>query len=269
MVFYLLRYAEIGIKGKNRAFFERLLIENVKKVDDNLKIKKTQGRLLVESDKTLDFRRVFGLSSYSIALRTDVDFFKIAEVASSLKPKLGKFRVSCQRVDKRIPIKSITVEKEVGALLFEQGGKVDLKNFDTNVCVELIEGMAYIFTDVVECFGGLPVGSQSKVAVLLQSAKDVLAGLLALKRGCFVLPICLDYADTTLLANFGANPHIHIKSLSELEDTIKNNDCLLLYSGQCLKDFFDFEFKNIPTIRPLVFYSDKEIEKEFLLFKSV
>jgi len=265
MTFYLLRYTEIGLKGKNRAFFERILIKNVKKLDKNLKIKKTQGRIIAQTDKKPNFKLIFGLASYSPAVKTEVDVDNIAEKAIALKPKLGKFRVSCQRIDKRIPLRSISVEKEVGSLLVQEGGKVDLKNFDDNIFVELNDGCAFVFTEIIPCFGGLPVGSQSKVAVFLQSAKDVLAGLLALKRGCSLIPVCHSYTDTKLLEKFGSDKSVKLKDLKDLDKVLKENNCLLLYSGQCVKDLFELQ-TSIPVVRPLIFYSDKEISEELSLF---
>ena len=266
MVTYLLRYAEIGLKGKNRAFFESLLIKNVKKLNKNLKVKKTEGRLIVESDKKINFKQIFGLASYSPAIKTKPDIDSIAEIAISFKKRLGKFRVSCQRVDKNIALRSIFVEKEVGALLMKYG-TVSLKDFDTEICVELVDGAAFVFIDKINCFGGLPVGSQSRVAVLLQSAKDVLAGLFALKRGCSLLPVCHGFDDTKLLERFGADKSVKLKDLKDLDQVLKKNNCLLLYSGQCIKDLFDFK-TSIPIVRPLIFHSDKEIDKEFQQYKS-
>ncbi len=264
---YVLRYAEIGLKGKNRSFFEKILIKNIKKLSKTLKIKKTQGRIIVESPNKLNFKKVFGLASFSPVVKTDVDVNSIAEAALCIKPKLGKFRVSCQRIDKSIPVKSIHVEKDVGALLVDAGGVVSLKNFKTNVNVELIEGKAFVFIEKINCFGGLPVGCQSKVAVLLQSAKDVLAGLLALKRGCSLLSICHGYSDTKLLEKFGADEKISLKKLDDLDKTLKENKCILLYSGQQIKDLFDFK-TTTEIMRPLIFSSDKEIDKEFLEYKQ-
>ncbi len=267
MVIYVLRYAEIGLKGKNRAFFEKILIKNIKKLSKDIKVKKTQGRIIVHSPKKISFKTIFGLASFSSVVQCKPDNVSIYEAVLSLKPKLDKFRVSCQRIDKRIPLKSINVEKDVGALLFAEGGKVSLKNFKTNVCVELIDGSAFVFIEKIECFSGLPVGSQSKVAVLLQSAKDILAGLLALKRGCSILPICYGYSDIKLLETFGADKKISLKKLDELDQVLKENKCILLYSGQQLKDLSEFN-TDIEIMRPLIFYSDKEIEKEVLQYKA-
>lgn len=268
MVFYLLRYAEIGIKGKNRSFFERILINNIKKLNKDIDIKKSQGRLIAQTDKKINFKHVFGLSSYSCAVKTDIDIISMAKTASSLKEDLGKFRVSCQRSDKRIPLKSIDVEKEVGAILFEKGGIVSLKNFDTEICIELVEGSAFVFVEKISCFGGLPVGSQSKVAVLLQSKIDVLAGLFALKRGCSLIPICYGFDDSVLLEKFSADKSIKLNNLEELDDVLKKNNCLLLYSGQREDDFFKINVE-CPVIRPLVFQDDKEIEEELIKFRAV
>ena len=267
-MFYLLRYAEIGLKGKNRAFFERLLIRNLKKLGKELVIRKVQGRILVQSEGKLDFKRVFGLASYSPAVKTKPDPVSIAEKAVSLRPKLGKFRVSCQRVDKRIPLKSIHVEKEVGGLLAQQGGVVDLKNFDTEIFVELVDGSAFVFVEKVACFGGLPVGSQSRVGVLLRSARDVLAGLLALKRGCSLLPIRYGFVDAGLLERFGAEPAVKLDDLDGLDKILDKNGCLLLYSGMPFDGLSDISV-NVPVVMPLVFYSEEEIETELSVFEGV
>ena len=268
MVYYLLRYAEIGLKGKNRAFFERILIKNVKKLDKNIKIKKTQGRIIAQTDKKLNFKLIFGLASYSPAIKTKADIDDISEIAVSFKKNLDKFRVSCQRVDKNIPLRSIHVEKEVGAYLKKySSGMVALKDFDTEISVELVDGAAFVFIEKIDCFGGLPVGSQARVAIFLQSAKDVLAGLLALKRGCSLLPVCHGFNDTKLLEKFGSEKGIKLTDLDDLDKILKEKECLLLYSGQCIKDLVDIQ-SSCPVVRPLIFLSDKEVCDEFASFKD-
>jgi tRNA uracil 4-sulfurtransferase len=271
MAFYLLRYAEIGLKGKNRFFFENLLVDNIKKHNSCIKIKKIHGRFLAETDKNPCFMNIFGLASYSYAVKVDIDFKKIADVVLSLKKDLGRFRVSCQRIDKRIPLRSVDVERDVGEILFEKGFPVDLKNFDSEVCIELIDGFAFVFLEKVACFGGLPVGSQSRVAVLIKDEKDVLAGLLALKRGCSLLPFCFSYTNENsffLLKKFGAKGVVILDSLDDLDSFLVEKDCLLLYSGQCLDDFSKIRV-SCPVIRPLFFYDEAEIKKEISIFKDV
>jgi len=267
MVFYILRYAEIGLKGKNRSFFENLLIKNIKKVLPSSNIKKVQGRFLIETKDAFDFRRIFGLSSFSEAVICEPDPKIVAESVLSLNPDLSSFRVSCQRIDKRMPLRSCDFEVDLGACLVEKGGKVSLKKFKTEIFVELIEGKAYVFTEKVACFGGLPVGSQSKVAILIKSKNDVLAGLFALKRGCSVYPILENYEDSEIFSFFGAEPSVELDD-SELNDFLKKKNCLLLFSGQTF-DVFENIDVSIPVFRPLIFYSDKEIEQELERYFSV
>ena len=267
MVFYILRYAEIGLKGKNRSFFENLLIKNIKKILPSSEIKKVQGRFLVNTRDEFDFRRIFGLSSFSNAIMAEPVPELIAESALSLCPDLSSFRVSCQRIDKRMPFKSCDIEVEVGSFLVEKGGKVSLKNFKTEIFVELIEGKAYVFTEKIACFSGLPVGSQSKVAVVLESQNDVLAGLLALKRGCNLFPILKNFSESDILSFFGAEKSVDFKEI-DLNKFLKDNNCLLLFSGQNIELFDDFNTA-VPVLRPLIFYYDKQIKQELGEYFSV
>ena len=171
-----------------------------------------------------------------------------------------------------MPFKSCDIEVDVGAFLVQKGGKVSLKNFKTEIFVELIEGHAYVFTEKIACFGGLPVGSQSKVSVVLESSNDVLAGLFALKRGCNLIPVLKNFPDSKILSFFGAENSIEFEKDStndDLNKLLKVNNCLLLFSGQTL-DVFENIDVSVPVLRPLIFYSDKQIEEElkeyFLIF---
>ena len=108
----LLRYGELYLKGKNRNFFERLLMDSIKArlKDVPCSLYFGRGRYVVsdyppqeEADIIARLKTVFGLQSMSVAVRTHNDFGRIAETAKSVCRSKGTFRVNVNRADKSFP----------------------------------------------------------------------------------------------------------------------------------------------------------------------
>ncbi|MGM5488857.1 MAG: THUMP domain-containing protein [Nanobdellota archaeon] len=185
---FIVRYGEIALKGKNRIFFEKQLIRNIKdclkKHGENGRITRTQSRLLVESEYIGALRKVFGIHSLSPCVECEIPAIKEHLPISHFMPET-RFRVSVQRVDKSIKASSAEMERELGAFVVEQtGAKVDLKGFEAEVGVELFSNKAYVFSERIDGPGGLPVGSQGRCTALITDRFSELAALLAMKRGC-------------------------------------------------------------------------------------
>lgn len=188
---YLVRYGEISLKGKNRLFFEKKLVSNIKDCLLRNKIKKfniklLRGRIIIFSEENCDcMKYVFGIVSFSPAM--SVELGEINEKASELYKK-GTFRVTTHRLDKRTDKDSYDYNREVGKYIVDKkNGKVDLNNYDTEIGLELIDGKGYLFTEKINGLGGLPVGVSGKVCLVLENKESIKAGILMMKRGCELL----------------------------------------------------------------------------------
>jgi thiamine biosynthesis protein ThiI len=194
----LVRYGEIHLKGLNRPFFEKKLVDNIKTVlgsSDGIEVTRAQGRIFVSGidniDRALDsLSRVFGIVSVSPVfvteknmddiLRTCVEVFK-----NSMDGSIKTFKVEARRADKNFPLKSPQISRESGAAVLRNipGIKVDVHNPDKTLHVE-VRDKAYIYTDVYPGPGGMPVGANGKVVLLLSGGIDSpVAGWMVAKRG--------------------------------------------------------------------------------------
>lgn len=278
------RYAEIGLKGKNRGYFEKKLIENIKKCLKwhNLtftNIERPRGRIIIHTDtKNKDFsclQKVFGLSTYSFAIQSEPTFEGVMAQAKELAKEnnLNKnktFRVTTQRLDKNFPFTSQDVDVTVGRFLQNEfQSKVKLKNPDFELCVEIIQKRIFLFTKKIPCFGGLPIGSEGRVILLLEKEEDLLAGLLFMKRGSGILPVSKKDLDLKLLKEFSfSNLRIlKIKNESELDKLAEEHKAKALVFGQNIKTIDDFGLKT-PILRPLVGLNNTQIKNKLDKFKN-
>ncbi len=203
----IIRYGEIFLKGKNRDYFESLLIKNIKHALDglNFEFTRSQGRYFVEGydcddeEEIIDrLKKVFGIYSISPAFRVETryeeGFCDIKECLKALAVqaeedcvlKAPKFRVTVKRADKRIPKASFEIAGELGGIVLKNTHfSVDLKNFDYDFLVDIREnGYSFVFSEVISGAGGLPVGCSSKGLMLLSGGIDSpVAAYMMAKRG--------------------------------------------------------------------------------------
>ena len=146
----LLRYGEIHLKGKNRRYFENVLLSNIKRAtkDFSCKVQAINGRYLVEDYEPRDekklisqIQKVFGLVSLSRAIEIDTDIKEIENQLKSLKFTQKTFRVSVVRADKTFPMRSSELEPMFGGFILDANPnlKVSLKNYEVDVIVEIRE----------------------------------------------------------------------------------------------------------------------------------
>jgi len=199
----VVHYKELALKGKNRPWFIRLLVRNLKSALAGLHVTSVasrMGRIEVElgpgapRDEVQErIRRVFGIANFSYANRGPHDF---AALAARIVDDLGgrqpaSFRVSATRSDKNLPFISPQVEREVGGLIKEATGwRVDLRRPALTVHIEMLPDGAFYFFDREPGAGGMPSGSGGKVACLLSGGIDSpVAAYRLMRRGCSVLLI--------------------------------------------------------------------------------
>ncbi len=192
----ILRYSEIHLKGKNRAFFENILKRNIteKLRGTECKTEFGYGRYVVggyaeSSERAIckKLSEIFGLHSLSTALRTSAGIDDIAEAATKISEKKGRFRVTVNRADKTLPYTSVMLAAEIGGRLLDAYPEleVDLHTPDFVIYVDVRSSeTAYIYSSSIPCAGGMPVGTAGKGLCLLSGGIDSpVAAYMMAKRG--------------------------------------------------------------------------------------
>ena len=198
----LVRYGEIALKGLNKPVFEDKLIKNIKKSLYGLgpiEVLKSQSRVYIEpvSDE-YDFDeaiekviKVFGIVSVSPVWKIESDYEEIKNYSLTMVKELIEnkgyktFKVETKRGNKKFPMDSPEVCRELGGYLFEEipGLSVDVKNPDFVLYAEIRES-TYIYSEKFEALGGLPTGTNGKAMLLLSGGIDSpVAGYMIGKRG--------------------------------------------------------------------------------------
>jgi tRNA uracil 4-sulfurtransferase len=200
MTSIVVHYQEIALKGKNRPWFLSRLARNLRTAVADLDVKAVRqlmGRIEVvlgpdvtREDVGERIRRTFGVANFSYAARTELNLDTLANsVLRDLQNRTCEsFRVSVRRADKRFPMTSPEVEREVGGRIkAARGWKVDLENADLVIHVELLSDEAFYFFGKERGPGGLPIGTAGRVVCLLSGGIDSpVAAHRMMKRGCAV-----------------------------------------------------------------------------------
>ncbi|WP_297827363.1 tRNA uracil 4-sulfurtransferase ThiI [uncultured Methanobrevibacter sp.] len=197
------RYGEIGLKSpKIRSRFERKLVKNIKATFD-CEVDRNQGRIYIfpkNFEEGIDkLNRVFGVVSYSPATSTYSNYEDIDETLSQYTKDLmaegildenTKFAIKCRRVGTH-DFTSQEMAAHCGGVVRDVVlAPVDLTNPDLTIFVEIRDDDAYIYHEKIKGPGGLPLGTQGKVVVLLSSGIDSpVAAYLMMKRGCEVIAL--------------------------------------------------------------------------------
>lgn len=197
----LVRYAEIHLKGLNRPFFERLLVDRIKQALSPIsaRVEREQGRVFIYDipedsieDSVCKLQRVFGIHSISPACCVEKEWQRIrdtsvAELKRSLDPNTTlTFKCFARRADKRFPMTSEEICRELGHELLEAfpNLSVDVHNPQLRVTVEIRQQNAFVYSTEVPGAGGMPVGSNGKAMLLISGGIDSpVAGYMIAKRG--------------------------------------------------------------------------------------
>jgi thiamine biosynthesis protein ThiI len=195
----VVHYQEIALKGKNRPWFLNRLVHNlraaVSDIDDVQSVRSLMGRIEIvlragtaHDEVAARVRRTFGIANFASARRTVLE---LDTVASSILTDLGdrscgSFRVSARRADKRFPLTSPQIEREIGGRIkLARGWRVDLENPELVVHLELLSDEAFYYFGKERGPGGLPTGTAGRVVCLLSGGIDSpVASHRMMKRGC-------------------------------------------------------------------------------------
>ena len=199
---FLIKYAEIGVKGKNRYLFEDALVQQIKyalkKCEGEFYIHKTQGRIFVDALSEFDFdevverlQRVFGISGICpVVYVEDEGFEKLCETVikyiDDVYPEKNKtFKVHARRARKNYPKESMQINMDMGAAILNAYPEmhVDVHKPDIMLNIEVREKI-YIYSEIIPGPGGMPVGTGGKAMLLLSGGIDSpVAGYMIAKRG--------------------------------------------------------------------------------------
>lgn len=200
---FLIKYGEIGVKGKNRYVFEDMLVKQIRfalnPVDGEFEVRKEQGRIYAEVisdeydyDETVAaLKNVFGIVAFCpVVLVDDEGFDKLAEdVVRYLKAAYQKtdftFKVNARRARKNYPMNSMEINAALGEKILDAlpETKVDVHNPEVMVSIE-VRNQINIYSTEIPGPGGMPVGSAGRAMLLLSGGIDSpVAGYMIAKRG--------------------------------------------------------------------------------------
>jgi thiamine biosynthesis protein ThiI len=197
----VIHYGEIALKGKNRPWFVTRLARNIREATSDLDIAEVRvlmGRIELVLGPEVTWEQaseriglVFGIGNFARAGRAPLDIEAIAKaILNDLGPENpATFRVSAKRADKRFPLSSPEIEREVGGRIKEaRNWTVNLGKPEFTIRVEALTREAFYSFGTVRGPGGLPVGASGRVACLLSGGIDSpVAAWRMLRRGCRVL----------------------------------------------------------------------------------
>jgi len=197
----LVRYGEIILKGYNRPVFEDALVRNIRaaiKEAGEVNITRAQATIYIEpmvSDDQADvivakLKKVFGIVSIVVAYKAektiDAAFDEIKESFDDILKSKSTFKVEAKRADKKFPLKSPEICAEIGGRILAKyhNLKVDVKNPEVTVHVEMRENFCYVHTGREKGIGGMPTGTNGRAMLLLSGGIDSpVAGYMIGKRG--------------------------------------------------------------------------------------
>lgn len=199
---FLLKYAEIGVKGKNRYVFEDALVAQIERalaeVSGEFEVRKVQGRIYAQAlgefdyDEAVDaLKRVFGLVGICPLVQFDDNGFedmssKVLEYMDKMYPDKNKsFKVFTRRARKNYPMDSPEVNMEIGGRILEAFPemKVDVHNPDIKLNIEIREQIN-VYSETIPGLGGMPLGTAGKAMLLLSGGIDSpVAGYMTARRG--------------------------------------------------------------------------------------
>ena len=247
----LCKYGEIVLKGANRAYFEDMLCKELRKRAKkcgNFEILRAQSTVYIEPlDEFCDMdamlaeaQKVFGIVAIARAYVCEKSLEAISEAAREfIAPEIKKyktFKVEAKRSDKRFPLDSMDISREIGGVLLDTNPrvKVDVRNPDVVVKVEIRERAAYIYAGHHKGAGGMPVGTNGKGLLLLSGGIDSpVAGYMMAKRGVKLeavhfesypytseraLQKVLDLAK--IVSDYSGEIYVHIISLTHIQEEL-------------------------------------------------
>lgn len=251
----IVRCGEVALKGMNKPYFERVLVERIKgnlKSFDGTTVKRNEGLIFVRFPKDYSHEdvirqvsKVFGVSSVSPAMECESNMDDIGKAAVEyMLEKIHAdgtktFKVEAKRADKTFPVKSPDIARTIGAVVLKgcKVLKVDVHNPDCHLFVDVRRDKTYIYQQKISGFGGLPLGTNGKGLVLLSGGIDspVAAWMMA-KRGMVLEAIHFhSYPYTSpraqekveelagIVASYCGRINMHVVNLLPIQEAVVSN----------------------------------------------
>lgn len=251
MTSIVVHYQEIALKGRNRPWFVARLVNNIRHATADLDVRAVRplmGRVELVLGPSADYAqvrerlsRVFGIANFGKAGRAPLD---IDQIAAGILRDLGdietpSFRVSVKRADKRFPMRSPEIEREVGGRIkLAKGWKVDLGHPELTIVVEMLATEAFYTFGKDRGPGGLPTGVSGKVACLLSGGIDSpVAAWRMMKRGC-----------SALLVHFHSYPFLSRASQEKVRELAQMLTTYQLHSRLFLVAFGEIQRQVVLTV---------------------
>ena len=245
---FLVKYAEIGIKGKNRRLFEDALVKQIKfslEPVGDFSVFKEQGRIFAKANDTFDYeetisalQRVFGISAICpVVIKESAQWEELVKavceyVDHAYPDKNITFKVLARRADKSYPKKSFEIAADLGAEILDRFPemKVDVHHPAAYINVEL-RTHVYIYSIEIPGPGGMPVGTNGKAMLLLSGGIDSpVAGYMISKRGVYLDAVYFHAPPYTserakekvvdlakLVAKYSGPIHLHIVNFTDIQ----------------------------------------------------
>jgi len=204
---FIVRCGEVALKGMNKPYFERMLLDRIKKLlkrFDGVTAYRHEGLIFVRADKSLNddpqsiirqIGKVFGVASISPAMESESNMEAIGRTAVEYMMQqieergIKTFKVEAKRADKNFPVKSPDISRQIGAAVLKgcKVLKVDVHDPDVRLFVDVRHDLSYIYQDKIPGYGGLPLGTNGKGMTLLSGGIDSpVATWMMAKRGMLI-----------------------------------------------------------------------------------
>jgi len=287
----IIRYGEIALKSKyTRNQFENKLINNIKKnlksSNINYEVSKEWGRIYLKTDnnkKSIEIlKNIFGIVSISPAIKIETNIEKITKKCLSItKNKLSKknsFALRVNRVGKH-NFTSIDIANIIGKeIVLKTKSNVKLKSPDYEIFIDIRNEHTYIFLEKIYGSGGMPIGTQGNILIIINEKKSILAAWYLIRRGCnpvFYLKNNLQKNNLNKFMKkwfidakiYEKNPEIN--EIIEIKKIIKNENCQSIVTGHNIDNNDEIitnikQIKNnfgITVLTPIIMMEQKNINK--------
>lgn len=254
---YIIRCGEVSLKGMNKPYFERILLERLKKAFkfnnfNDADIRWIDGLIIAEVPSIYDSEEiiraasnVFGVASVSYAIKTGKEIEEISNDAIifmkniMLKEDIKTFKVKAKRADKTYPIQSPEIARQIGGAILKgiNSLSVDIHNPDCELHIDVRREGTYIYRNKVKAFGGLPLGTNGRGLLLMSGGIDSpVAAFMMAKRGMTIDAIhfhsypytsqrALDKVKRLVkqLSSYMGDINLHIVNLLPIQEEIVKN----------------------------------------------
>ncbi|MBE5978085.1 MAG: tRNA 4-thiouridine(8) synthase ThiI [Paenibacillaceae bacterium] len=246
---FLIKYAEIGVKGKNRFLFEDALVAHIrhalKRLDGDFIVSKESGRIYASAQSEFDFdevveslSRIFGIAAICPMVQVEDNGYEdlkqqvLTYVDQYYDDKHFTFKVYARRGNKRYPVNSEQINRDLGEVILHTfpDTKVDVHKPEVMLYVE-VRNKINIYSKIIPGPGGMPVGTNGKAMLLLSGGIDSpVAGYMIAKRGVKIDAVYFHAPPYTserakekvidlakLVSRYSGPVHLHIVNFTDIQ----------------------------------------------------